>query len=159
MKKTCISKQTIALISFIILIIDQATKILLKNFIPEGLSKPFIPGIINIHLTKNTGAAFSLFSESTALLAILSLLVSLGILYWLLRAYYIKFWKGIGIAFLLAGTLGNGLDRWRLGYVTDFIQIIPIKFPIFNIADIAINFAIIFLILDSFKSERFRRIE
>jgi cytochrome c-550 len=51
-------------------------------------------------------------------------------------------------ACLLGGTLGNGWDRWRLGYVVDFLALVPINFPIFNGADIAINLAVLCFGLD-----------
>ena len=54
----------------------------------------------------------------------------------------------------MGGTLGNGLDRWRLGYVVDFIQLIPVNFPIFNFADISINIALIYLLLDILTKKR-----
>ena len=62
--------------------------------------------------------------------------------------------QGLGIAFLLGGTIGNGLDRWRIGHVTDFLELIPIDFPIFNGADMAINIGAILFIIDAFKKRR-----
>ena len=50
---------------------------------------------------------------------------------------------------VLAGALGNGLDRWRLGSVVDFLELVPIQFPIFNLADVAINGAVVCFLLDS----------
>ena len=47
----------------------------------------------------------------------------------------------------------NGLDRWLLGYVNDFIELVPINFPIFNAADIAINVALICLIIDNISKQ------
>ena len=60
----------------------------------------------------------------------------------------------MSFAFLLGGTIGNGLDRWRFGYVTDFIQLIPINFPIFNFADISINIALFLIIFDRFRNRK-----
>ena len=58
-------------------------------------------------------------------------------------------WQGLALAFLLGGTLGNGIDRWKLGHVTDFIEFVPVSFPIFNGADIAINLAVICFVIDA----------
>ena len=55
---------------------------------------------------------------------------------------------------MLAGCIGNGIDRFRLGYVIDFIELIPINFPIFNFADIAINIAVICLLVENLKKEK-----
>ena len=57
-------------------------------------------------------------------------------------------WQGLAVAFLLGGTIGNGMDRWRLGHVTDFLQLVPVDFPIFNAADVAINMAVICFAID-----------
>ncbi len=151
MNKPTINKLSLILIALTVIVIDQLTKFSAENILVEGISKPFIPAFLNFLIVKNTGAAFSLFNDSTRILAILSLGVSLILLNWLWRSRLIPFWQGLGIAFLLGGTIGNGLDRWRLGYVTDFLQLVPINFPIFNIADIAINIAIVCFIIDSFR--------
>lgn len=44
--------------------------------------------------------------------------------------------------------MGNGLDRWRIGGVVDFLELVPVQFPVFNLADVAINVAVVCLILD-----------
>ena len=94
------------------------------------------------------GAAFSLFSNATPFLGLLSLIVSVGLIFWLWRFSQISIWQSLAIAFLLGGSLGNGLDRWFLGYVIDFIEIVPFNFPIFNFADIAINLGVLFFVID-----------
>ena len=53
-----------------------------------------------------------------------------------------------GSTLLLGGAIGNGLDRWRLGQVVDFLEFVPISFPVFNGADVAINLAVACLVLD-----------
>ena len=108
------------IIAIIIVILDQITKILLQN-------KHF--GIINY--ATNTGAAFSLFSNSTTILTIISFFMIGAIIY-----FYKKHSNAaIPLALLLGGTIGNFIDRGNFGYVRDFIDL---KFwPIFNIADSA----------------------
>ena len=56
--------------------------------------------------------------------------------------------QALAAAALLGGTLGNGLDRWRLGHVVDFLALEPIDFPIFNGADVAINLAVLCFAID-----------
>ena len=63
-----------------------------------------------------------------------------------------SYWNNIGLGYLLGGTIGNGIDRLLKGYVYDFIEIVPITFPIFNVADIAINIAVLCFIIDIIKS-------
>jgi signal peptidase II len=128
--------------------LDQLTKALALQHLNPGLALPLLPGLLQRRLVFNTGAAFSLFTAATPLLGVVSLLVALGLVIWLLRSGPLRFWQGWGVALLLGGAIGNGLDRWRLGKVIDFIELVPIQFPIFNVADVAINVAVLFLLLD-----------
>ena len=143
-----LQRSTTLSIAAAIVLIDQLSKAALSAVLVDGKTMTAIPGILSLQLVHNSGAAFSLFSRSTELLGLLSLLVSVGILVWIGRQRAIPLWQGLATACLLGGTLGNGLDRWRLGYVVDFLELVPINFPIFNGADIAINFAVLFFGLD-----------
>ena len=60
----------------------------------------------------------------------------------------LPFWQALAAAALLGGTVGNGIDRWRLGHVVDFLALEPIDFPIFNAADVAINLAVLCFAID-----------
>ena len=143
-----LQRSTTLLIAAAIVLIDQLSKAALSAVLVDGKTMTAIPGILSLQLVHNSGAAFSLFSRSTELLGYLSLLVSVGILVWIGRQRAIPLWQGLATACLLGGTLGNGLDRWRLGYVVDFLALVPINFPIFNGADIAINVAVLCYGLD-----------
>ena len=101
----------------LVLLLDQLSKALAVTNLPLGSSSTFLPGLLSLQLVRNTGAAFSLFSGNPQLLGLVSL--------------------------LLGGALGNGLDRWRLGYVVDFLALVPVSFPVFNLADVAINLAVL----------------
>jgi len=147
MKRNLLSRKSIFIISFIVVLFDQLSKSIAINLTSHKPSIILIPHILNIHLVKNTGAAFSLFTNSTLLLGALSFCVSIGLIFWIWRYKRFQFLKGLSIAFLLGGSIGNGLDRWRLGYVNDFLQLIPINFPIFNGADIAINIAVVLFVI------------
>ena len=50
--------------------------------------------------------------------------------------------RQLALGFLLGGAVGNGIDRWRLGAVIDFLALVPVSFPVFNLADVAINLAV-----------------
>jgi signal peptidase II len=143
-----LQRSTTLSIAAAIVLIDQLSKAALSAVLVDGKTMTAIPGILSLQLVHNSGAAFSLFSRSTELLGYLSLLVSVGILVWIGRQRAIPLWQGLATACLLGGTLGNGLDRWRLGYVVDFLALVPINFPIFNGADIAINLAVLCFGLD-----------
>ncbi len=137
----------IILLSILICSFDQLTKLIAININLTAYTT-ILPGLIKFNLVRNTGAAFSIFSSFPFVLSIISLTVSLFLILWVFSRSYLNFYNALGIAFLLGGTLGNGIDRWRLGYVVDFIQLIPINFPVFNFADVSINIALIYIIFD-----------
>jgi signal peptidase II len=127
----------------LVLLLDQLSKSLAVANLPLGSSAPLLPGLLSIQLVQNTGAAFSLFTGNPQLLGLVSLLVSIGIAVWIQRQEQLTLTRSLGVGLLLGGALGNGLDRWRLGYVVDFLAIVPVSFPVFNLADVAINLAVL----------------
>ncbi len=131
-----------------VLLLDQLTKALAVAALAPGLPQPLVPGLLRLQLVFNTGAAFSLFRGATVLLGLVSLVVAVAIAFWIQRHPVLRRWQGPGVGALLGGALGNGLDRWRLGGVVDFLELVPIRFPVFNLADVAINVAVICLLLD-----------
>ena len=93
--------------------LDQLVKYLVVQNIPLGEYVPFLPHILDLTYVQNTGAAFSLFSEHT----------------WLGR---------ISLALLLAGAVGNLIDRAFQGYVVDMFHVLFMEFAVFNVADICV---------------------
>ena len=139
--------------SFTIILLDQLSKFLILNKLGFEKSINIIPNLLNFTLVKNKGAAFSLFNDSTTILAIISVLASFLIVIFILKSLQSSYWNSIGLAYLLGGTVGNGIDRVIKGYVVDFLEIVPINFPIFNFADISINIAVIFFIIDIVRTK------
>jgi signal peptidase II len=141
-------RRSTLLIALFIVVVDQVSKALASSALKVGHNVALLPHLLSLQLVHNTGAAFSVLQNSTALLGLLSLGVGIGLILWIWRQRVLPFWQAIASAALLGGTLGNGLDRWRLGYVVDFLALEPIDFPIFNWADIAINFAVLCFAID-----------
>ena len=131
------------IISFLVILVDRITKILVENFLTKELS--VIKNIFYFTYIKNDGAAFSILGSQRLLLVILSILALFFIIYYVTK----KDKNGIGYFFLLGGIIGNLIDRLFLGYVIDFIGIYT--FPIFNIADI---FIVLGAILVLFEKEK-----
>tara|TARA_Y100001968_G_C19439738_1_gene761831 strand:+ start:1833 stop:2297 length:465 start_codon:yes stop_codon:yes gene_type:complete len=152
MKKRKFEFLNIILLSIVVISIDQISKYIAFNVLERINNFYIIPGFIRLNLVKNTGAAFSIFSGNAKLLALISILVIISILIWIWYNQPFSSIEYLGFAFLLGGTIGNFLDRFRVGYVTDFIELTPINFPIFNFADISINLAILFFLLNSIKN-------
>ena len=147
MKRTLARRSTL-LNALVIVAVDQLSKAAASGALQRGQSLPLLPHLLSLQLVHNTGAAFSVLQNSTPLLGLLSLGVGIGLILWIWRERVLPFWQALASAALLGGTLGNGLDRWRLGYVVDFLALQPIDFPIFNGADIAINMGVLFFSID-----------
>lgn len=142
------------LLATAVLILDQASKHWALQHLGPGIIQPLVPGLLQLQRVANTGAAFSLFSGNAAMLGLISALASLGVAGWLLLRPPAGLWTGLAAGFLLGGTVGNGLDRWRLGWVVDFLELVPVRFPIFNVADVAINLAVLCFLIDLIRPSR-----
>ena len=130
-------------VALVVVVLDQLSKHLALRHLPPGYGTPLWPGLLNLQLVRNTGAAFSLFTGLPRVLGLVSLVVSVALLLLILRRPPRGPWESLTFGFLLGGALGNGLDRWRLGAVVDFLALVPIPFPVFNLADVAINLAVL----------------
>ena len=144
-----LGRSGVILIAVAVALSDQLSKAWITDVLGgDGRSLQAVPGLLDLRLVHNTGAAFSMLQGSTAVLGLLSLVVVIAVLIWLWRQPRLPIWQGLAVGLLLGGSLGNGIDRWRLGYVVDFLALVPINFPIFNPADVAINLAVICFAVD-----------
>ena len=144
-----LGRSGVILIAVAVALSDQLSKAWITDVLGgDGRSLQAVPGLLDLRLVHNTGAAFSMLRGSTPVLGLLSLVVVIAVLIWLWRQPRLPIWQGLAIGLLLGGSLGNGIDRWRLGYVVDFLALVPINFPIFNPADVAINLAVICFAVD-----------
>tara|TARA_Y100000589_G_scaffold241597_1_gene229142 strand:- start:393 stop:848 length:456 start_codon:yes stop_codon:yes gene_type:complete len=129
-------------------IIDQISKIYINLNFDKLLNRDLY--ILTIEYVRNYGAAFSLFSGSRLFLSFISLISSVILTYFIFINEN-KLINKYGLSFILAGSIGNGIDRILNGYVIDFIKIKLIDFPVFNIADIVINIGVLILIISYFR--------
>jgi signal peptidase II len=86
-------------------------------------------------------------------LGLVSAAVALGLVWWIQSSGPLSRWQSLGLGLLLGGAIGNGLDRMRLGSVVDFLEFVPIQFPVFNLADTAINLAVVCLLIDLLRRQ------
>ncbi|KAF0653927.1 lipoprotein signal peptidase [Cyanobium sp. Copco_Reservoir_LC18] len=128
--------------------LDQLSKRWALEHLASGSIQPLLPGLLQLQRVSNTGAAFSLFAGAPNQLGLVSALVSLGLLFWILWRPPAGAWNVLALGLLLGGAVGNGIDRWRHGAVVDFLEFVPIHFPIFNLADVAINLAVACFLID-----------
>ncbi len=133
------------------LILDQITKyIVIKSFTFVGETFPIWPDVFHFTYVINTGAAFSSFRGGAIWLRWLSLAVSIGLMAMAWFGSSLSRLEQIAFGFILAGALGNGLDRFLFGYVVDFLDFRLIQFPVFNLADVFINLGIFCLLIATF---------
>lgn len=153
----------IALAAALVLVgIDQLTKWLAVNFIkPKGTINLISFGDkewINLTYQQNTGAAFSLLKDKQSFLIILTSIVILGVIILLLTKRIKKPVYIWSFSLIIAGGIGNLIDRIVNGYVVDFIDVRIIKFAVFNFADICAVVGTIMLVLfylaDEIKSSK-----
>jgi signal peptidase II len=142
-------------IAAFVVLADQATKWAIIRWVPLYGSVP-INDFINLTHQRNTGAAFSFLAGAGGwqrwFFIVLATIVSavLAVWIWRIRTQSQLLLSG-GLTLVLGGAMGNLIDRIRLGYVTDFIQVWfgSWAFPSFNVADSAITVGAALLIIDS----------
>jgi len=143
------------LIALAVVVIDQLTKWLVVNNMYLGEQIPILENLLYITSHRNRGAAFGILQDQMWLFFIITVVVVIGIVYYLqTQVKYI----GTGIAFglVLGGAIGNFIDRLFRGEVVDFIdvKIVGYDFPIFNVADSCLVIGVILLMLFTLKEEK-----
>jgi len=131
---------------------DQATKHLVTSTFVPGESLPLIPSVLHLTYIQNTGAAFGLFKGQQVLFIGLSILVITWVVRELLRHPAPPVLPMWGCALILGGAAGNLIDRSRLGYVIDFIDVRV--WPVFNLGDSAITIGVVLLLWHSIVAKR-----
>ncbi len=137
------------------LIFDQLTKYwVVQSFGDIGDTVPLWNGIFHLTYVINTGAAFSVFRGGAFWLRWLSLAVSIGLMAFAWLGSRMPRVEQLGYGLILAGALGNGVDRFLFGYVVDFLDFRLIGFPVFNFADVCINIGIILLLFAAWPKKK-----
>lgn len=133
------------LVALVVLLIDQASKIVVRTFIKLGTSIPIIRRVLYLTYRRNSGAAFGILAGHRFFFIIASLIVIAVIIIYAreLESGFLRFSFGL----ILGGAVGNMVDRILYGWVTDFIEF---KFfpPVFNVADAALVIGVGLFALD-----------
>jgi signal peptidase II len=146
----------IALVAFIVILLDFATKKLAHIYLLPQASESFIPGILNLTLTSNTGAAFSVGQHNGMLMTGIAFVITMSLIYWTfaVNRHFNSSFEIFGLAFLIGGACGNLMERLARGKVTDFLDFAFISFPVFNLADVCIDIGIALIIIARIRSSR-----
>lgn len=138
----------------LVVVADQASKAWAEATLEHNVSVPLLGEFLQWRLIYNSGAAFGMGSQITPILTCVQIAIAVGIVVGLVRVVRNRSWA-LALGLLLGGALGNIHDRLLRppgpfhGYVVDFLEL-P-RWPIFNIADIAVTSGAILLILLTFR--------
>ena len=146
-------------VSLVIIVADQITKWIITTNVPLYSRINVLPFFDITHL-KNTGAAFGILRDLPEnlrflLFAVVLIVAVIAIFIFLRKVAETDRLLVVSLALVLGGAIGNSIDRFRLGYVTDFLGFhwfgnLNYQWPPFNVADSAITIGVILILLDTF---------
>jgi signal peptidase II len=139
------------IIGIVLLLIDQVSKWIAITNLPYQTYVTVIPNVFRWHYTLNDGMAFGWLGGATWVLIVVTI-IGLGIMVFLLKDYHLTNNRLYSIAMILiiAGTLGNFIDRiFRSGHVVDFLNLTIFPWT-FNFADMYLTFGVILFAIDTF---------
>ncbi|MDR2431014.1 MAG: signal peptidase II [Candidatus Margulisbacteria bacterium] len=141
-----------ALLSALLIFLDLLTKRVAVTYLVGGADFTFIPALLRFIYVENTGAAFGILQDMRWFLVLVAWVVVLVILWYIISERCRSRLQYYGFIFVFAGSVGNLINRFLLGYVIDFINIPAApRFPTFNLADIFINIGVLLLVIYIFK--------
>ncbi len=156
-------KLNITKLSLLLIGIDQLSKLIIKNFYPFnflGLTdkgQTIISNFLYILHVENKGAAWGMLSNNTYLLIGISLIVLYLIIKYIFKDKHLNNYSIIYYSLIISGIIGNLIDRVIYLSVTDFINfyIFGYNYPVFNLADTFIVIAVIMIIFESFRGDKY----
>ncbi|WP_174721077.1 signal peptidase II [Streptococcus periodonticum] len=146
-------KVTVPIVIVALIALDQWVKFEIVKNIQLGGVKPFIPKILSLTYLRNTGAAFSILENQQWLFAVITLVVIGAAIWYLSKHIKDSVWLLSALSLIIAGGIGNFIDRMHQGFVVDMFQLDFINFAIFNVADSYLTIGVLVLIVMMLKEE------
>lgn len=141
-------------VSLVIVVVDQATKVFIMYTMRLHESIPVIPGYFHLTYIRNPGAAFGILASSSSafrlVFFVFTAMIALGLLGIIFfRLHPQDLWGQLTISSIFGGAIGNLLDRLRIGEVIDFLDVSVngYHWPAFNVADSAISIGVVSLLI------------
>lgn len=137
-----------AAISIIIILLDQITKFYAVQLLKGNAPVVIIENFLRLNYVENFGAAFGILQNKKIFFIIITTIVVIGIIVYIKTNTNLTITMKIALAMVIGGAIGNLIDRVRLGYVIDFVDVNfwgLYDFPVFNIADSSIVIATILI--------------
>ena len=127
--------------------LDQGVKLWTVANLELYESAPLIPGLVELLYVQNTGGGFSILREHTWLLTLLSAVLVVIVALLVARRFITGRLGLVAATLVLAGGIGNLIDRVALGYVTDMFQTTFMDFAVFNVADSCLTIGVVLLVI------------
>ena len=142
------------ILTILVILVDFFSKYMVSKLMTVNETINLIDNFFRITYVKNTGAAFSIFSNNTILVIIISVIVIGFLLFYIYKNKGNNKLENVSYAFILGGAIGNLIDRLVYGYVIDFLdfEILSYDAPIFNLADTFIVIGVILFLINTLRS-------
>jgi len=147
-----VSRFLLYAVGLLVLAADQLTKFAAARLLFAGESQPLLGAYLSLTVQRNTGAAFGMFPAATTALIALAAVIIIFIGVWGPHMAQSNRLLAVGLGMALGGAAGNLIDRLRLGYVLDFLDLH--FWPVFNVADIGITCGVILVVIAMFRRAR-----
>lgn len=141
-------------VSLLLIFLDQASKLMATFLMDYATAVPIVPSL-NLFLIHNEGVAFSFLADAGGwqryVFTVLSTIISIALLVWMKKTPLTQTLLSMTLVLVLAGAVGNLIDRVISGYVVDFIDVYwkGYHWPVFNFADIYISIGVAIIIFDN----------
>ena len=143
----------------ILIALDQVSKYIIDNNFFEGDTLGIITDFFHITYVKNRGIAFGMFQGKLDIISVATVIAIIAIIYYLYRdRNKMPILEKIGFNFILAGAIGNMIDRVARGFVIDMIDFRGIWAFVFNLADVWINIGVLLILLEYFFDNKKKKI-
>lgn len=133
--------------------LDQFSKYLAVLYLQPVSTAPLLPGVLQLFYVENDGAAFSILAGNQIFLIIITTVALLALCFWLFFKKPEKRLERICLVLILAGGIGNLIDRVLHRYVVDFFEVQFMQFAVFNVADIFVTVGVALLLISVISDE------
>ena len=142
------------ILTILVILVDFFSKYMVSKLMTVNETINLIDNFFRITYVKNTGAAFSIFSNNTILVIIISVVIIGFLLFYIYKNKGNNKLENVSYAFILGGAISTLIDRLVYGYVIDFLdfEILSYDAPIFNLADTFIVIGVILFLINTLRS-------
>ncbi|MBF0818441.1 signal peptidase II [Streptococcus acidominimus] len=138
----------------VLIALDQWVKAWTVARLALNEQRTFIPKLLNLYYLRNYGAAYSILQNQQWFFTVVTLVVMSVAIWYFIKHIKGSLWLLSSLSLVIAGGIGNFIDRLRLGYVVDMFHLDFIDFPVFNVADICLTVGVAILFIYMMKEEK-----